>query len=125
MNYFLSYNNLTPLFIGGIAHGKRDRFIPKEAHWQSVAHMHRLGLPRFRDNMEMDHIQVDNYRVDWWELDGVPFRVFIHQPLDRKSAMMILFGNAERVAELEKRVQELERENDFLKKQADYLWGKI
>jgi hypothetical protein len=116
MNYFLSYNNAEPLFVGGHAHGTKRR-VPEAWGRYIQVPLPREYPPRFYRSGDIGDpfFKTEMYRQEWFLAAGRRFRLMIHESLPTHAALMLMMSTVGEHPDLVKRVRELEEENRALK----------
>lgn len=116
INYFLSYDNNQPLFIGGMHHGQKMRVPEKEQYWRVYCRPEpRECLFSRIENLRMQEIPIFNYRAIRIRANDREFRVFVHELLDADAAFMLLMSTCAASPKLLARIKELEEENRNLR----------
>jgi len=121
MNYFLTYDNAVPLFVGGHSHGKK-RSVPLDGcrYWTVALPMEFGSRCAYERELSPDDFRMSRstevYRVQWIVADNRRFRILVHEVLTPSAALMLMMSTVGEHPDLVQRVKELEAENKALKR---------
>ena len=118
MNYFLSYDNACPLFVGGHHHGQKRPVPSDRRYWNMHVKAPRGSICDYdlRRGYEDFSIQTECYRAEWVLAEVRRFRILVHDALTPSAAFMLMMSTVGEHPDLVQRVKELEAENKALKR---------
>lgn len=124
MNYFLGYDNSTPLFIGGKSHGTKRR-VPKEwgQYVQVPIDLDLVDLYRSRASFGLKEVRrtTETYRREIFIVEDRRFEIMMHESLPAHAGFMLMLSTVGAHPDLVKRVANLEWENQCLKAENRFL----
>lgn len=123
MNYFLSYNNGEPLFIGGHFHGKKYH-VPLDFHHYELV-IREEPKYDFRSAYQdwNTPLKTELYRAEYFGCydSERAFKIMVHTSLPIEAAFMLMLTTIGESSALLARIEHLERENAKLKKLLQFI----
>jgi hypothetical protein len=115
VNYFLQYDNNRPLFIGGTAHGKKLCVALDREHWcVPVRHPFHPRV-KFIPSDAVQELTIHVYRRERFQSHDTTFHVMIHEALDARAALMLLFQDCANGPDKDALIAQLRADNANLK----------